>query len=150
MKCLNPYLIFDGDCEEAFSFYQSVLGGEIAFTLRLKDGPDGDKVPAEDADKILHICLPLRDEQMLMASDMVQSMCPGENFKFQKGNTSFIAIYADSETEARTIFTKLSEGGQVFVPLSQMFWGDIFGQFVDRYGIQWMVSAQTEKNQYNS
>lgn len=147
MKSINPYLIFNGNAEKAFQFYQAVFGSQIFFTLKAKDGPQGDQLSAEDAEKILHICLPFKDDQMLMGSDVIEGMCgDGTEVSFNPGNTNFISISAEGEQEANNLFTELSKGGQVMVPLEKMFWGDLFGQFVDQFGVQWMISAPLPKS----
>lgn len=147
MKSINPYLIFNGNAEKAFQFYQSVFGGKIAYTLKAKDGPQGDQLSAADADKVLHICFPFKEDQMLMGSDFIEGMCIGsDKISFNPGNTNFISIAAEDDKEAKRLFTQLSEGGQVMVPLEKMFWGDLFGQFVDQFGVQWMISAALSKS----
>lgn len=146
MKSINPYLIFNGNAEKAFQFYQSVFGGQISFTLKAKDGPQGDQLSAADAEKVLHICFPFKADQMLMGSDIIEGMCgDADGISFNPGNTNFISVTAEDEQEAKSLFTNLSEGGQVMVPLEKMFWGDLFGQFVDQFGVQWMISAALPK-----
>jgi PhnB protein len=135
MATLNPYLNFDGKTEEAFNFYRSVFGGEFAMLQRMKDIPSD--VPSHGAagDQIMHVALPIGQGSVLMGSDRPAAFGPGT-----RGDNFYITIHAASEDEARKLFDGLSEGGQVTMPLQNAFWGALFGMFVDRYGVQWMVS----------
>lgn len=135
MATINPYLIFDGNTEEAFEFYRSVFGGEFDGIMRFKDSPEKEKVSAAYGDKILHISLQVGDT-MLMASD------PPENWQGQHttGNNFNLSYSAASEAEVDEKFKALSEGGAVYMPVSKTFWGSYFGMLRDRFGVQWMVS----------
>jgi len=144
---INPYLIFDGNATQAFEFYQSVFGGEFSFKMKASESPaQGDQKldPAEN-DKLMHICLPLPGGQMLQASDMIRSYCNGETYSFSQGNTQFIAIRTESEADAKEIFTRLSKEAKIQVDMQPMFWGDLFGQLTDQFGVQWMISCQLKK-----
>ncbi|HEV7350090.1 VOC family protein [Telluribacter sp.] len=140
MVTVNPYLNFMGNTEEAFTFYKSVFGGEFLALQRFKDTPEGAKLPAEDQDKIMHVALPLGNGNMLMATDALESM----GHTLNVGNNFSLTISTESEAEADQLFAKLSEGGQVTMPLEKAFWGAYFGMVTDQFGIQWMVS-----NDYN-
>lgn len=135
MKAINPYLNFKGNAEEAFNFYKSVFGGEFTVDMRYKDVPDNDKIPEKDKEKIMHISLPLGNEIILMGTDYLESL--GQHLS--NGNNFFISITADSKEEVDKIFDKLSDGGKVMMALSDTFWGEYFGMFADKFGIQWMV-----------
>lgn len=144
MKAANPYLYFDGDTEEAFTFYRSVFGGEFLSLLRFRDFPDNPMGIAEkDLDRIAHIALPLGSGNMLMGTDMVESM-PA---KLRKGNNVYITIEPETADEADSLFAALSDGGRVEMPLDSTDWAEKHGQCTDRFGIQWMVdytgNAQT-------
>ena len=143
MATLNPYLNFPGNAEEAFNFYQSVFGGEFAAVQRFKDTPEADKASPEDANKIMHISLPIGKGNILMATDAIESM----GHKLTTGNNFHLSIAADSEEEADKVFNGLSAGGQVTVPLQKMFWNAYFGMFNDKFGVQWMVNH--DYNQQN-
>jgi len=140
MKAVNPYLNFSDNCEEAFEFYKSVFGGEFVTVMRFKDVPaevldESHQMPAAEAEKIMHIALPIGQGTILMGSDVPEAMGPvatGANFA--------ISLSAESEAEATALFNKLSAGGQVTMPLDKAFWGDYFGMCTDKFGIQWMVS----------
>lgn len=135
MKAANPYLNFNGNTEEAFSFYRSVFGGEFPMIMRFKDTPEAAKVPADVQDKLMYIALPLGKNNMLMATDACESM----GFSLTSGNNMSICISAESETEAGKLFDGLSAGGKILVPLAKQSWGDLFGQVTDKFGIQWMI-----------
>jgi PhnB protein len=136
MAAINPYLNFNGNTEEAFNFYKSVFGGEFFMVQRFKDTPEGDRVPAQDADKIMHISLPIGSGNILMGTDELESM----GHKLVAGNNFQLAIGTNSQEEADKLFYGLSEGGKVEVPLAKMFWGAYFGMFTDKFGTKWMVS----------
>ena len=143
MPTINPYLTFNGTCEEAFTFYKSVFGGEFPFMGRFKDMPpmDGKSVPAEEGNKIMHVSLPVSKETTLMGSDTSSAFGPapvaGTNFS--------LSVNTDSEAEADKIFKALSAGGKVTMPMSKTFWGSYFGMLTDKFGIAWMVSFELNK-----
>lgn len=135
MATFNPYLNFAGNTEEAFNFYKSVFGGEFSALQRFRDFPDGEKLSVEDAEKIMHIALPIGNGNILMATDSLE--CMGQ--RLSVGNNFSISISADSKAEADKLFRALSAGGKVVMPLELAFWGDYFGLLTDQWGIQWMV-----------
>lgn len=135
MTIVNPYLNFDGNCEEAFNFYKSVFGGNFATVMRYKEMP-AEYQPAEnEREKIMHMALPIGQSSMLMGSDTPVAMGPTT-----VGSNVSISINAASEAEATKLFNGLSAGGQVTMPLAKAFWGDYFGMCTDKFGVQWMVS----------
>lgn len=136
MATLNPYLNFQGNTEEAFNFYKSVFGGEFITLQRFKDTPECDKIPANEQDKIMHIALPIGKENILMATDALESM--GQTLVV--GDNISLSINAESEEEANKLFNGLSVGGTIIMPLAKAFWGAYFGMFNDKFGIQWMVN----------
>jgi PhnB protein len=136
VKAANPYLNFEGNTEEAFTFYQSVFGGEFAAVLRYRDFPDNSMGVAEkDLDKIAHMALPLGEGNLLMGTDVVDGM-PG---KLKVGNNFYITIEPETVAEAETLFSALAEGGEVAMPLHKTEWAERHGQCTDRFGVQWMV-----------
>ena len=141
MPTVTPYLNFDGDCEEAFEFYRSVLGGEFVGVNRYSEMPPDTQVSADDSNKIMHIALLLKDGQGIMGSDRPPAM-GGTTF----GDSVHISISPDSAEDGRRIFDGLSAGGQVTMPYERQFWGADYGMFTDKYGIHWMVNydASTE------
>ena len=138
MATINPYLNFPGTAEEAFNLYKSVLGGEFLALQRYKDMPEGSKVSAEDAEKIMHIALPIGNGNILMGTDTLESM--GQ--KLTTGNNFYLSLDVNSEGEADQVFNALSDGGQAIMPMQKAFWGSYFGMLTDRFGVQWMVSYE--------
>jgi len=136
MALINPHINFNGNAEEAFTFYRSVFGGEFAKIIRLKDVATPEfPVDEKDANKILHIALPIGKSNMLMANDVPEFMGRVN----ENENRSKIAITAESKEEADKLFNGLSAGGTVEMPIADSPWGTYFGMFRDKYGIEWMV-----------
>ncbi len=135
MAQINPHINFNGNAEEAFTFYKSVFGGEFAKIMRFKDlTSDEFPVAEKEANKIMHIALPIGDS-ILMANDVPEILGPTN----ENENRSKIAISAESKEEADRLFRGLSAGGQIEFPISDSPWGSYFGMFRDKYGIEWMV-----------
>ena len=135
MATINPYLTFNGNCEEAFNFYKSVFGGEFPFIGRFKDMPGEYPVQESEREKIMHVSLPIGKETVLMGSDASESCGQATS-----GNNFSISISTESEEEANELFSGLSTNGQVTMPLDKVFWGSYFGMLTDKFGINWMVS----------
>jgi len=136
MKTVKPYLNFPGTAEEAFNFYKSILGGEFTSIQRFKDTPEGGRASANDANKIMHIALPLGKDNILMATDAVESM----GHSVTAGNNFHLSLEAESESEANKLFGGLSSGGKVTMPMAKTFWGAYFGMVTDKFGVQWMIN----------
>lgn len=133
---VNPYLNFDGNTEEAFTFYRSVFGGEFLAVLRFRDfdgNPMG--VPENELDKIAHVALPLGEDDMLMGTDVLGSQ--GQSLTI--GNNVYITLKPESETEAERLFNALSDGGRIEMPLQTTEWAEKHGMCEDRFGVQWMI-----------
>jgi PhnB protein len=135
MAQINPHINFNGNAEEAFTFYKSVFGGEFAMIMRLKDlsGPEF-PVAENDANKIMHIALPI-GKNILMGNDIPDAMGRVN----ENENRSKISISAESKEEADKLFNGLSAGGNIEMPIADSPWGSYFGLFRDKYGIEWMV-----------
>jgi len=135
MATINPHINFNGNAEEAFTFYKSVFGGRFGKVIRFKDlsGP-GFHISEKEANKIMHITLPIGNT-VLMANDVPESMGPTN----ENENRSKIAVTAESREEADKIFNGLSKGGNVEMPIGDSPWGSYFAMFRDKYGIEWMV-----------
>lgn len=131
---LNPYLIFDGQCEAAFDFYAHWLGGRIEALHRFDEAPSGDQTPPGMADKIMHVRMAVGD-WVLMGSDS-----PAEYYEKPQGFSVTLGI--DDPAEAERVFDTLAEGGTVHMPLQQTFWALRFGMLMDRFGIPWMVNCE--------
>jgi PhnB protein len=136
MIILNPYLNFNGNTEEAFNFYKSVFGGEFSAFQRFKDTPVAADVPKGAEDGIMHVALPIGKNNILMATDAVESM--GQ--KLIVGNNISLSLNVDSEEEADKYFKLLAAGGKITMALEKAFWGSYFGMTIDKFGIQWMIS----------
>ncbi len=135
MPLINPYINFNGNAEEAFTFYKSVFGGEFAQVMRFKDlESPGFAVSETEANKITHIALPV-GKNILMANDVPEILGKVN----ENENRSKISISAESKEEADKLFNGLSAGGQIEMPISDSPWGSYFGMFRDKYGIEWMV-----------
>lgn len=137
---LNPYLNFDGNAEEAFKFYQSVFGGEL-FIQKMSEAPGTENLPENEKNLTMHVSIPIGDGQSLMASDCLKSA----GHELNVGNNNYISVTPDSREEADRIFKGLSVGGKIEMPLEDMFWGDYFGSFEDKFGVRWMINYSTEK-----
>ena len=131
---LNPYLMFNGNCEAAFKFYEKVLGGTIEAMMPHEGTPAEEHVPAEWRKKIMHARLVVGDE-VLMASD-----APPEHFQPMKGFS--VSLNVDKPAEAERIFQALSEKGSITMPLQQTFWASRFGMLVDQFGTPWMINCE--------
>src|SRR5690554_3977452 len=136
MKAINPWINFNGNAEEAFTFYKSVFGGEFTKMVRFRDIATPEfPVSENEAHKIMLIALPIGRNNVLMANDVPESMGPTN----ENENRSKISINADSRAEADRIFNGLSQGGSIEGPLGDTPWGSYAGMFRDKYGIEWIV-----------
>lgn len=135
-RVIQPYLFFNGRCEEAVEFYRNALGAEVEMMMRFKESPEPHQpgmVPPGFENKIMHTSFRV-GETTVMASDG----CSGEKPSFQGFSLS---LSVPSETEADRAFAALAAGGQVRMPLTKTFWSPRFGMVADRFGIGWMVSV---------
>jgi PhnB protein len=132
---VQPYLNFDGRCEEAIEFYRSALGAEVLFLHRFKDAPDPSMISPGSENKIMHVTLRI-GEKTVQASD---GRCTGKS-SFQ-GFSLSLTVATDAEAEKA--FAALSNGGQVQMPLGKTFWTSGFGMLTDRFGVPWMVNVGT-------
>ncbi|MCY4637062.1 MAG: VOC family protein [Acidobacteria bacterium] len=131
---LNTYLTFDGNCREAFEFYRSVFGGEFTEFQTFGDGPPDMPVAEEEKNRVMHVALPI-GSSVLMGSD-TSSFAPPH----AAGNNFSLSIDVESRERCDELCAKLSAGGSVIMPLQEQFWGAYFGQWTDRFGINWMVN----------
>jgi PhnB protein len=131
---LNPYLLFNGQCEPAFNFYEKVLGGKIEALLPHEGTPAAEHVPPEWRKKILHARLNLGD-QVLMGSD-----APPDRYEAMKGFS--VTINVNDPREAERIFHALAENGTVRMPIEKTFWAERFGMLVDQFGTPWMINCE--------
>jgi PhnB protein len=135
---IYSYLNFAGNAEEAFNFYKSVFGGEFDSVVRFKDMPmEGtDQLSDDELNKIMHIGLPIGEDNLLMASDVLEPM--GQKIKM--GNNFYIYVSAPTRQETERLYKGLSVNGSIEMPLTNVPWGAYFGMFEDHFGIKWMVS----------
>jgi PhnB protein len=133
MKNLVPHITFNGDCEQAVNFYKNALGGEIEFIMTYKGSPMEEQVPEDYGLKIMHSTFAADGIRFMAADSMPGHEVPGES-------NIDLSIDFDSKEEQAEAFRKLSEGGQVLMPLQDVFWGSHFGMVQDRFGIKWMLN----------
>jgi PhnB protein len=136
MATMNPYLNFNGTTEEAFNFYKKVFGGEFTLLQRIRETPMAKQFPENEQDRVMHVSLPIGKGNVLMASDVLESM--GQ--KLTPGNNYHISLATESEAETTKLFNALSAGGNVTMPLEKQFWGALFGMCIDKFGVSWMVN----------
>lgn len=145
MLTVNPYLIFNGNCELAFDYYRHIFGGEFSYVSRFKEMPENPDapVPKADLEKIMHISLPISKETVLMGSDSSeafgQAKVQGDNFS--------LSLNTSTEDEARRVFDALAVNGKVNMPLGKTFWGAYFGMLTDQFGVHWMVDCVEDDKQ---
>ena len=131
---LNPYLLFNGQCEAAFKFYAQLLGGKIIAMMTHAGTPAENQVPPEWREKIIHARMVIGD-QLLMGSD-----APPGHFNQPQGFS--VSLMVDNAEDAERIFHTLAESGTVKMPLQKTFWAIRFGMLVDRFGIPWMINCE--------
>ena len=130
---VEPYLFFNGRCEEAIDFYRKALGAEVTVLMRYEECPNPEEIPPGAENKVMHANVRI-GETMLMVSD---GRCEGQP-NFQGFSLS---ISPADETEAKRLFTALSDGGEVQMPLEKTFWSPCFGMVADRFGVSWMINV---------
>ncbi len=142
MAQIHPHINFNGNAEEAFTFYKSVFGGEFAMIMRFKDLSSPEfPVAQNEANKIMLIALPIGNNKLL-ANDIPEFMGRVN----ENENRSKISISAESKEEADKLFNGLSAGGDIEMPMADSPWGSYFGMFRDKYGIEWMVEFDSKFN----
>ena len=142
MATINPWINFNGNAEEAFTFYKSVFGGEFVKVVRFKDIASTEfKVAEKEENKIMHIALPIGTGTMLIANDVPEIL--GQVNEHE--NRSKILVSTESKEEADRLFTGLSAGGEVEGPMGDGPWGSYAGMFRDKYGIEWIIEFSPDK-----
>ena len=142
MATINPYLNFAGGTEEAFNFYKSVFGGEFTAFSRFRDIPetemcDGAQVSETELDRIMHVALPIGDGNVLMGTDVPESM--GEGFRV--GDNVSLSLNTESREETDRLYAALSADGSKLMAPAEAFWGAYFGMCTDRFGVSWMFNC---------
>lgn len=128
---INPYLFFNGRCEEAIAFYTAAMDAKPAMTMRFKDAPDQSMVPPGAGDKIMHARLDIGGSTLLLSDGMCQGQPDFQGFS--------LSITAPDPAAAERLFNALSDGGQVRMPMTKTFFSPAFGSLTDRFGLGWMV-----------
>jgi PhnB protein len=128
---VQPYLFFDGRCDEAIAFYRRAIGAEVTMLMRFQDSPDPAMAPPGGADKIMHAALRIGETTVLASDGRCQGQPTFEGFA--------LSLNAADEADAERLFGALSEGGQVRMPLAKTFFSSRFGTLADRFGVTWMV-----------
>ena len=142
MATINPWINFNGNAEEAFTFYKSVFGGEFTKVVRFKDVANAEfQVPEKEENKIMYIALPIGKDNLLIANDVPEIMGRVN----ENENRSKILVNAESKEEADKLFTGLSSGGKVEGPMGDSPWDSYAGMFRDKYGIEWIIEFSPEK-----
>jgi len=141
MATLNPYLYFNGNCKEAFNLYKSLFQKEFTYLGRYQDVPQTDRQIFKETDeKIMHVSLPISKETVLMGADNQEAYTELLTYS----NFSLI-VHTDTREEADRLFNGLSEGGQIKMPMNQTFWGSYYGICIDKFGIMWKITTESEK-----
>jgi len=131
---VNPYLLFNGQCEAAFKFYEKALGGKIAFKITNGESPVAKETPPERLNQILHARLEVNGQ------DIMGSDAPPERYDEPKGFS--VTLGVETAAEAERVFAALSEKGKVSMPIQETFWAIRFGMVTDQFGIPWMVNCE--------
>lgn len=142
MALINPHINFNGNAEEAFEFYKAAFGGEFSNIVRFKDFQNPEfQISKNEENKIMHIALPIGKSNVLMGNDVPEFLGRVN----ENENRSKISISAESKEEADKLFSSLSAGGAIEMPISDSPWGSYFGMFRDKYGIEWMINFDPGK-----
>jgi PhnB protein len=128
---VQPYLFFDGRCEEALEFYRKAIGAEVTLLMRFKESPDPTMCPSVDTNKIMHGSFRVSDTTILVSDGRCQGQPKFEGFS--------LSLTLASETEGERVFAALASGGQVTMPLTTTFFASRFGMVADQFGVPWMI-----------
>ncbi|QQR98768.1 MAG: VOC family protein [Sphingobacteriales bacterium] len=136
MAVINPHINFNGNAEEAFTFYKSAFGGEFTKIIRFKDFVNPEfPIPESEENKIMHIALPIGEKNMLIGNDVPDFLGKVN----EREHRSKISVSAESKEEADNLFSMLSAGGEIEVPMADSLEDSYFGMFRDKYGIEWII-----------
>jgi PhnB protein len=146
MAGVSTYLNFPGNTAAAFEFYRSVFGGEfqppgVMYMSAAPTSPGQPPLPDAAQNLVLHVALPILGGHVLHGTDSHESM----GFALQPGNNVHLNLHPDTRAEADRLFQALSPGGKVDMPLQEMFWGDYFGSFTDKFGTKWMINCSSKE-----
>lgn len=142
MATLNPWINFNGNTEEAFTFYKSIFGGEFSKIVRFKDIASAEfPIPEKEENKIMYIALPIGNNNVLIGNDVPEVMGKVNEHE----NRSKILVNTESKEEADKLFISLSAGGETEGAMGDSPWGSYAGMFRDKYGIEWIIEFSTKK-----
>ena len=128
---IQPYLNFEGRCDDAIAFYKKAVGAEVKVMMRWKDAPDKSMCTAENADKVMHSSVNIGEATVMMSD--------GRHTGHPEFKGISLSLIAKDPTEAETLFKALGDGGQVQMPMSKTFFSPAFGMVADKFGVTWMV-----------
>lgn len=131
---VQPYIFFDGRCEEALEFYKKALGAKVDMLMRFKEAPDQATVAPESKDKVMHAAVHIGDTQILMSDGRCQGKPSFQGFS--------LTIAAPDNTEGERLFKALADGGEVRMPMGETFFASRFGMLADKFGVGWMVIVE--------
>lgn len=134
---VQPYLVFEGRCEEAIEFYKKALGAKVEMLMRFKDAPEGTPSSPSVKDKIMHASLKIGDATVMASDGRMQGKPAFQGFA--------LSLDVKSKAEAERTFNALADGGQVTAPLTKTFFADAFGMVADRFGVAWMVIQRADR-----
>ncbi len=140
-RIIQPYLFFNGKCEEAIEFYCKAIGGEVEMLMRFKDSPEPPKpgtVPPGHENKIMHVSARIGGTTLMASDGCSTDKCNFEGFS--------LSLTVPSEADAERVFAALAVGGQVRMPLEKTFWSPRFGMLEDRFGVGWMISVPSAEH----
>ncbi|MCC8132832.1 MAG: VOC family protein [Tannerellaceae bacterium] len=131
---VDPYLSFNGNCEEAFTWYKGIFQTEFNSFVRYKEMTEGPLMPEQKQNKIIYISMPISDYVYLTGADTTPEM------PVQMGENMVLTLTLTDEDQMRQIFLNLAEGGEILMPLQQTFWADLYGMIQDKFGIRWRIN----------
>ncbi len=145
MITIHPYLNFNGNCFEAFTFYKTIFGGEFSYVGRFSEMPseEGYTLPEEMKNMIMHMSLPINENISLMGSDVHESF--GQNA--QPGSNMELMIALSDKEETERVWKALSQGATIIMDLHAAFWGDYYGNLIDKFGIRWSINCPIESSE---
>lgn len=133
---VQPYLFFDGRCEEALEFYKKALGAKVEFMMRFKESPDPNSIPPNSGEKIIHANIRIGNTQIMASDGMAKGKPKFDGFS--------LSLNAKDEAEADRLFAALADGGRIEMPLEKTFFSPKFGMVADKFGMNWMVLVPQE------
>ena len=131
---VDPYLTFNGNCEEAFTWYKQIFHTEFNSLVRYKEMPEGPLMPEEEQNKIIYISMPISDYVYLTGADSTKET------QVETGQNLLLTLTLSDEDQMKQIFQDLSDGGEILMPLQQTFWADLYGMLQDKYGVRWRIN----------